>query len=39
MSLPVLEAEAYLEDTETRLEKKVMKHTLKAFILPTTHLV
>jgi ribonuclease HI len=37
VSLPVLEAEAHLEDTETRLEKKVTKHTLKAFTLPTTH--
>jgi hypothetical protein len=37
VSLLVLEAEAHLKDIETRLEKKVTKHMLKAFTLLTTY--
>jgi ribonuclease HI len=39
VSLLVLEAEAHLEDTETRLEKRVAKHALKALTLPRDHQV
>lgn len=37
VSLPVLEAEAHLEDTETRLDKKVAKYASKIFTLDSTH--
>jgi len=37
VSLPVLEAETYLEDTRTRLDKKVAKHAVKVLTCPTTH--
>lgn len=37
VSLPVFEAEAHLEDTRTRLDKKVVKHAAKIYTLESTH--
>jgi hypothetical protein len=37
VSLPVLEAEAYLEATRTRLDIKVANHAAKIFTLEPTH--
>jgi hypothetical protein len=36
-SLPVLEAEAYLENTRTRLDRKVANHTAKIFTFKPNH--
>ena len=33
----VLEAEAHLEDTKTRLDKKVAKHAAKIYTLESTY--
>jgi hypothetical protein len=37
VSLPILEAEAYLEPTKERLERKVIAHTVKLISLPTSN--
>jgi ribonuclease HI len=37
VSLPALKAEAHLEDTRTRLDKKVAKHAAKIYTLESTH--
>ena len=35
--MPVLKAEAHLEDTKTRLDKKVAKHAAKIYTLESTY--
>jgi hypothetical protein len=35
VALPILEAEAYLESTEERILRKVIKHAVKVLALPT----
>jgi len=37
VSLPVLEAEAHLESTHDRLNRKVVSHAVKLFTLPNKH--
>ena len=37
MSLPILEAEAFLEPTKERLDKKVIAHTVKLISLPNSN--
>lgn len=37
VSLPILEAEAYLESTKERLERKVVAHTVKFTSLPNSN--
>lgn len=37
VSLPVLEAEAYLESTQDRLNRKTVSHAVKLFALPEKH--
>ena len=37
MSLPILEAEAFLEPTKERLDKKVITHTVKLISLPNSN--
>jgi hypothetical protein len=38
VSLPILEAEAFLESTENRLDRKVITHTVKLISLPRSNL-
>jgi hypothetical protein len=37
VSLPILEAEAFLEPTKERLDKKVIAHTAKLISLPQSN--